>query len=110
MKAFHIQSYEIYSFVSSPIEELNSDDAPKIKEFKEELRHRIQNVSLFPYSVHGLVKANYGGGMISIGSRTLIEANLVLTAAHNLYFHQKLFFLLMMSRTLKEMQQNRIYS
>lgn len=66
-------------FTSSPI---NGDETKKID---KETRTRFGNTSVFPYSVHGIVRVDLGNGSYKTGTGILIGADLVLTAAHNLY-------------------------
>ena len=70
------------SFSSTSI---RADDSSPFKEFEKELRTRFETTSKFPYSVHGIVRADLGEGRYVTGSGILIGPDLVLTAAHNLF-------------------------
>ena len=83
------QAFQTNKFKSTPIRIREKFTQSTIKRFKKETRTRFQDTSSFPYSVHGLVRAELGNGSYVTGTGILIGANLVLTAAHNVYDYQE---------------------
>ncbi len=81
-KLDQMQGVSSYNFEPNPTREKNYQ---KIRNFEKEIRTRFENTSVFPYSVHGIVRANVGKENYITGSGILIGSNLVLTAAHNIY-------------------------
>ena len=79
------EKFDVYDFKSFPVILKTRKNSKNIKDYRPELRKRIKNTSLFPYSVHGLVRAYQDGRHKCSGSGILIGPNLVLTAAHIIY-------------------------
>ena len=81
-----MQDFETFKFESDPIkEDDDDDDSMDLKKFDRELRTRFEDTSSFPYSVHGIVRIDLGKGSYRTATGILIGADLVLTAAHNIY-------------------------
>ena len=84
-KWMRLEGLETSHFIAKTTKELHDNENACLKQYDRELRTRIENTSTFPYSVHGLVRADRGGGNYLTGTGILIGPDLVLTATHNIY-------------------------